>query len=256
MTIAICLRCGEYKHGAFNKCSACHYEPSTLKHKAMSMLLSDHNCNEVQLAAHSNNIKIGSTAYIDQEELQAMMSVLGSPQGEALSGMLDHILKTPATQHVKSPDWTETTAQIAKLIIAHEDAFNGSIRILANPAMASGMSQEFQRMGLRKPFFRFAPQHVYDCVLTHESAMLNVLPSSMLVAASNSDKARVFYHWTGYGKYCFCSESLWGPGDFFKRGREKISLIMYITPMFEKMGVSGLLEHPTLSPFYTRPYFE
>jgi hypothetical protein len=71
VTIAVCLRCGEFKHGAFTTCSKCDYLPDDDESLTKHLLVSDHFHTEETLKAIAARIKSGEPVTFDPESLQA-----------------------------------------------------------------------------------------------------------------------------------------------------------------------------------------
>ncbi len=59
MTVAVCVRCGAFKHGAWSACSSCSYDPTGdgLEVEAQSLWLTDHHRTLAQLQEDSERIK-------------------------------------------------------------------------------------------------------------------------------------------------------------------------------------------------------
>jgi len=57
MTTAVCIACGEMKHGAFNRCQSCGMIPNTALEFAMSVHYTDHYHSASDLIAISKAIK-------------------------------------------------------------------------------------------------------------------------------------------------------------------------------------------------------
>ena len=49
MTVAVCIRCGARKIGAFTSCPGCGFAPVEVGDQAKSLILSDHHLPEDQL---------------------------------------------------------------------------------------------------------------------------------------------------------------------------------------------------------------
>ena len=72
MTLAICLKCGAQKQGAWTRCEACHFEPSSSEEKAKSIALSDHNQSPDELQLTSERIQAGQPLLFDDDGLQRL----------------------------------------------------------------------------------------------------------------------------------------------------------------------------------------
>jgi hypothetical protein len=64
MTIAICIKCGAEKFGAFSPCE-CGFTPTSKAEMAESMFLSDHNYTHSELRDIGNAIKSGEVITVD-----------------------------------------------------------------------------------------------------------------------------------------------------------------------------------------------
>ena len=77
MTLAICLKCGAEKRGAFTTCTACGYVPQEPEDMAKSLLLSDHNMNHQDLAAVAASIRAGLQPQFNSDQLEEVASTIG-----------------------------------------------------------------------------------------------------------------------------------------------------------------------------------
>lgn len=59
MTVAVCIRCGSQKVGAWTYCSGCRFEPSTNVEKAQSVILSDHHISPEDLEKVAAQLRAG-----------------------------------------------------------------------------------------------------------------------------------------------------------------------------------------------------
>jgi len=59
VTQAVCLQCGNLKHGAFNACGSCSFAPKTERDLAYSLAFTDHYLEEAQLRRIGEDIKAG-----------------------------------------------------------------------------------------------------------------------------------------------------------------------------------------------------
>jgi hypothetical protein len=71
MTVAVCLRCGALKHGAFNPCPSCHYTPDDDESLTRHLLSTDHYLEQEQLEAISERVKTGLPVEFSSEMLEA-----------------------------------------------------------------------------------------------------------------------------------------------------------------------------------------
>ena len=71
MTVAVCLRCGAFKHGAFNPCRACGYTPDDDESLTKHLLVTDHFHSREVLEAIAARVKAGEPVTFDPESLQS-----------------------------------------------------------------------------------------------------------------------------------------------------------------------------------------
>jgi hypothetical protein len=71
MTVAVCLRCGEFKHGAWTPCRNCGYTPDDDESLTRHLLVSDHYLSREQLEEVSARVKAGEGIEFPPEVLQA-----------------------------------------------------------------------------------------------------------------------------------------------------------------------------------------
>ena len=71
MTVAVCLHCGEFKHGAFNPCLKCGYTPDDDESLTKHLLVSDHYHSRETMEAIAARVKAGEPVTFDPESLQA-----------------------------------------------------------------------------------------------------------------------------------------------------------------------------------------
>lgn len=131
------------------------------------------------------------------------------------------------------------TEAIAKKIVAIETARPGTVRGRANLFMVHEAAAILKRMGFKKTFFTSAEQFMWDCILTHESALARILPSSML--AGPLDAEGFVQCWAGSGPY-IGEQSVILVSDFTSGGKDRITMILNIEPFFEE--VAPLLWNP------------
>lgn len=71
MTVAVCLRCGEFKHGAFNPCRSCGYAPDDDESLTKHLLVTDHYHSLETLETIAAHVKAGEPVTFDPESLRA-----------------------------------------------------------------------------------------------------------------------------------------------------------------------------------------
>ncbi|MEZ6051567.1 MAG: hypothetical protein R3C02_09300 [Planctomycetaceae bacterium] len=69
MTIAVCMKCGHQKVGAFALCPVCSFAPQQSDEFAKSILLSDQAATAAELEIAMEKLKSGSSIEFDPEEI-------------------------------------------------------------------------------------------------------------------------------------------------------------------------------------------
>ena len=72
MTVAICLQCGEIKHGAWSLCLNCGFEPDSDESLTKHLIMSDHYFTLEQLSEASAKIKNGEELRFNEDTLKEM----------------------------------------------------------------------------------------------------------------------------------------------------------------------------------------
>jgi hypothetical protein len=81
MTIAVCFKCGEFKHGAFKPCPKCGEYPLNDNERAKSIVLTDHNYSPDELKSFGDSIKRGAEPDTDTEITSSYQEALNSKTG-------------------------------------------------------------------------------------------------------------------------------------------------------------------------------
>ena len=71
MTVAVCLKCGEFKFGTFTPCPKCQYMPNDNESLTKHLLVSDHYHDSDSLKSIADRVKAGQTIEFDPDSLQA-----------------------------------------------------------------------------------------------------------------------------------------------------------------------------------------
>src|SRR5690348_6094294 len=71
MTVAVCLRCGQFKHGAWIPCPKCGYTPDDDESLTKHLLVTDHYLSQEQLEEPSAKVRAGEQIEFPREVLQA-----------------------------------------------------------------------------------------------------------------------------------------------------------------------------------------
>lgn len=70
MTVAVCLQCGEFKHGAFTPCRSCRYTPDDDESLTKHLLVTDHFHSREALEAIAARVKAGEPVEFDPQTLR------------------------------------------------------------------------------------------------------------------------------------------------------------------------------------------
>jgi hypothetical protein len=70
MTLAVCLECGELKHGAFTPCQKCGYTPNDDESLTKHLLVTDHFLDSKSLQSIADRVKSGKPIHFDPESLK------------------------------------------------------------------------------------------------------------------------------------------------------------------------------------------
>ncbi len=73
MTVAVCIRCGARKHGAWTSCPACGFLPEDEVDLAKSVQLTDHYLGQSDLDGIGERIKSGEPVGYDQAHLTSLI---------------------------------------------------------------------------------------------------------------------------------------------------------------------------------------
>ena len=89
MTIAICVRCGEQKSGAFAPCPSCAYDPAReldRRVQAKTMWLSEHHLSPEALTKISRQLKAKQLVAFDEKMIDELVLQLRTQQIPIISG--------------------------------------------------------------------------------------------------------------------------------------------------------------------------
>lgn len=87
MTVAVCIKCGAFKWGAFNPCETCGAKPNGPDEMALSMAISDHHFDKPSLERIAAEIRAGRPVPIDPAFVESLKDALASPTGQRMMGM-------------------------------------------------------------------------------------------------------------------------------------------------------------------------
>ncbi len=109
MTLAICLKCGAEKLGAFTPCPRCKYMPESEDELSTSVFLTDHYQDESSLKEAGRKIAAGEPIYLDDEMVSNMSQTLRSTGYynllNALKGRPEPPAPTPKQTFVRVLRW-------------------------------------------------------------------------------------------------------------------------------------------------------
>ena len=83
MTVAICIKCGSFKFGAFCTCEICSAHPETEDELALSLIMTDHFHSRQALEHFGKSIASGSELQIDPATKDALKVFLEMRQASA-----------------------------------------------------------------------------------------------------------------------------------------------------------------------------
>ena len=81
--VAICVRCGAQKIGAFSPCAGCRYDPATetdRRIQAKTLWLSDQHLKPAALATIARQIKAGEAVAFEEQALDGLVLQLRTQQ--------------------------------------------------------------------------------------------------------------------------------------------------------------------------------
>jgi hypothetical protein len=70
MTVAVCLKCGVFKHGAWTPCLKCGFTPNDDESYTKHLLVTDHYLSREQLEEVAGRIKAGEVIEFPPEVLE------------------------------------------------------------------------------------------------------------------------------------------------------------------------------------------
>ncbi len=81
MTVAVCLKCGAMKHGAWSRCAKCRHDPKDLEDRVKHMLTSDNHFTPFDLEDISTRVRTGQPLEFNSETVMAAVTTLKDGQG-------------------------------------------------------------------------------------------------------------------------------------------------------------------------------
>jgi ribosomal protein L40E len=76
MTVAVCLKCGAMKHGAWTPCRKCGHTPENLEDKAKHVMTSDRYFSQADLEDISTRVQNGQPLHFDPKQVEEYVASL------------------------------------------------------------------------------------------------------------------------------------------------------------------------------------
>ena len=153
MTKAVCIRCGEFKHGTWSACSRCRHQPFGVPDLAWSIFLSDHHFSSETLNDLSRHIaEYGKPPVTEDEDFNKVYqdcedSILASYASLSKRGLLPPREQAPS----ENPPIDEDRCMEA-LYSSQHLAFRAAIAMLSRLKGTKDLSwlDELHRISRRK----------------------------------------------------------------------------------------------------------
>jgi hypothetical protein len=202
MTIAVCFKCGAFKHGAITPCPQCKTTPETPEDQARSIAMSDHHYNRATLERISSSIQEGRVPAIDPALVGGFQSVIASDIGKRILGIFGNL--NPSGQSlVKRPkrkdeifENIQSQTQIARIVCR---AFRNGEPVIyrENPFLENDVIQT-ARFLIKKPFFKSWSSFIPRVAL--ESEQIFELFAQRIYLTAQTEETRNQF-WDGAGNY-------------------------------------------------------
>jgi hypothetical protein len=82
MTVAICLKCGAMKHGAWTPCPRCKHTPEDPEDKAKHVMTSDHYFSKTDIQSISTRVQSGQPLHFDQKQVEELTATMATVNPE------------------------------------------------------------------------------------------------------------------------------------------------------------------------------
>ena len=99
MTLAICIKCGAEKFGAYVHCAACNFRPTSEEDLAKSMMVTDHYFSKETLGEISHDLSSGKPVQFSEENLAQLISEVRKSNLRRMLGL------TSSDRNQKRPWW-------------------------------------------------------------------------------------------------------------------------------------------------------
>ena len=87
MTLAICIKCGGRKFGAYVDCKGCGFRPITEEDFAKSMMMSDHHFSEKVLDEISGTLRSGKEVEYSSENVAQLIDEIRKSGARRILGL-------------------------------------------------------------------------------------------------------------------------------------------------------------------------
>jgi hypothetical protein len=78
MTVAVCLKCGAMKHGAWTPCPKCKHTPEDPEDKAKHVMTSDHYFSKADLEGISARVQSGQPLHFDPKQVEEFAETMAA----------------------------------------------------------------------------------------------------------------------------------------------------------------------------------
>jgi len=237
MTIAVCWRCGHFKHGALTPCEKCNALPRTDQDIALSIGLSDHYHSQPQLEVFSQEIVLGKKPSIDPKIISDYLETL---KDNPLKDLWNQTNPFSESSFFDTPDpEIPITQQIAVKLNMVESMTPGSLRLRINPFLVDRALGVISSTGRKKPLLKSKEAFLRECVISSAECLALLLPSTLLAGPKNP--RGLVRCWCGNGKFTGL-QGLIQLTDFSSGGKEGLVMIFDISGIFAE--VENFLEPP------------
>ncbi len=105
MTLAICIRCGAKKFGAFVRCDQCGFRPASEEDLAKSLMVTDHYFQPEALQQVASDISAGRTFEFNRQNVNQLISEIRKPGFRRMMGLEPPPDPNQGRERSKRPWW-------------------------------------------------------------------------------------------------------------------------------------------------------
>ncbi|HEX4084327.1 MAG TPA: hypothetical protein VHY22_05415, partial [Chthoniobacteraceae bacterium] len=116
---------------------------------------------------------------------------------------------------------------IAQKLIEYERQMLGSMRMKTNRLLIKYTLSALESVGIKKPLLKGADQHIYDTMVSNETALETLLRATLLIG---NDRKGKYPCWSGRGKYVGWQGML-QRDDFTVANKERCVLVILLTSL-------------------------